>query len=176
MHNELTCSTCFGSGSDGAGTCPTCRGEGVAICGCCRDRRDERGDVPVVPAVGIVDGLPLCRACLEREAADAESAYRTAREEWSTAHRGRFARRLVDEAYKRMQARAAERDALRGLVQKLPANDAPDAPRKAARRPAQTLTADQRRRVRSLVADEGYTRAQAVAWVLAFEPPASATA
>ena len=32
------------------------------------------------------------------------------------------------------------------------------------------LTAEQRRRVRELVDDEGETRASAVAWVLAFEP------
>lgn len=32
------------------------------------------------------------------------------------------------------------------------------------------LTASQRRRVRELVDDEGYTRAEARAWVAAFEP------
>lgn len=41
---------------------------------------------------------------------------------------------------------------------------------------APKLTAEQRRRVRELMADEGESRASAVAWVLAFEsapaPPA----
>jgi hypothetical protein len=32
------------------------------------------------------------------------------------------------------------------------------------------LTAAQRKRVRELVEDEGHTRAEAIAWVLAFEP------
>lgn len=32
------------------------------------------------------------------------------------------------------------------------------------------LTAEQKRRVRSLMVDEGNTRAEAVAWALAFEP------
>jgi hypothetical protein len=32
------------------------------------------------------------------------------------------------------------------------------------------LTAEQRQRVREMVEDEGATRAEAVAWVLAFEP------
>lgn len=32
------------------------------------------------------------------------------------------------------------------------------------------LTAEQKRRVRELMVDEGETRAAAVAWVLAFEP------
>jgi len=32
------------------------------------------------------------------------------------------------------------------------------------------LTAEQKRKVKSLIEDEGQTRAEAVAWVLAFEP------
>lgn len=41
----------------------------------------------------------------------------------------------------------------------------------AAARPAKpSLTKAQRRRVRELIEDEGHTRAEALAWVLAFEP------
>lgn len=36
--------------------------------------------------------------------------------------------------------------------------------------PKTKLTAAQKRRVRELMEDEGHTRAEAVAWVLAFEP------
>lgn len=36
--------------------------------------------------------------------------------------------------------------------------------------PTVKLSTEQRRRVRELVTDEGYNRAEAVAWVLAFEP------
>lgn len=36
-----------------------------------------------------------------------------------------------------------------------------------------TLTPAQRRRVRELMEDEGHTRAEAVAWVLAMEPEGS---
>lgn len=38
------------------------------------------------------------------------------------------------------------------------------------------LTAEQCRKVKSLVEDGGYTRAEAVAWVLAFEPDTKAVA
>lgn len=38
-----------------------------------------------------------------------------------------------------------------------------------AKKPAPKLTAEQKRRVRSLMEDEGQTRAEATAWVLAFE-------
>ncbi len=40
---------------------------------------------------------------------------------------------------------------------------------------APKLTAAQRKRVRELMVDEGQTRAEAVAWVLAFEPAARLT-
>lgn len=40
----------------------------------------------------------------------------------------------------------------------------------AARKPAPKLTADQRKRVRELMEDEGESRVSAVAWVLAMEP------
>lgn len=39
-----------------------------------------------------------------------------------------------------------------------------------AKKSAPKLTAEQRRRVRELMTDEGESRASAVAWVLAFEP------
>lgn len=43
-------------------------------------------------------------------------------------------------------------------------------PAKPKRKPAPKLTAEQRRKVKEKVVDEGCTRAEAVAWVLAFEP------
>lgn len=38
------------------------------------------------------------------------------------------------------------------------------------KQPKPKLTAEQKRRVRELMVDEGETRAAATAWVLAFEP------
>lgn len=38
----------------------------------------------------------------------------------------------------------------------------------ASKKPAAKLTPEQSRRVREMIADEGATRAEAVAWVLAF--------
>jgi hypothetical protein len=40
----------------------------------------------------------------------------------------------------------------------------------SARKPSPKLTKAQRARVRELMTDEGSSRAEAVAWVLAFEP------
>lgn len=43
------------------------------------------------------------------------------------------------------------------------------------RKPAPKLTKDQRLRIKELMEDEGSSRAEAVAWVLALEPAAKAT-
>lgn len=40
----------------------------------------------------------------------------------------------------------------------------------STKKSASKLTAEQRRKVREMVVDEGCTRAEAVAWVMAFEP------